>query len=126
MGRQQKKFEKKKERERAVQVKLQRRREVKARKLKEARQEAQELETYNKLVKERIQLEQWTKVVEGKIPDDLREKIQNNIEILKALEEDHAAELKAIKEARERAAEQAVKQAETSELTPEAGLTPEE
>lgn len=121
MGRQQKKFEKKKARERSVQEKLRVRRELKIKKEKELRQEAQEIDTYNKLIKERIQLEQWAKMVEGKIPEDLQERINNNIEILKALEEEHAAELKAVKEARELAA----KQAEQEGLEPVDTLLPQ-
>ena len=103
MGKQDKKLQKKRAREREVKERLRLRREAKRKKLKEAHEEAKEIAAYNKMIKERVQLEQWAKMVEGKIPEDLQERIQNNIQILKALEEDHAAELKAQKEAREAA-----------------------
>lgn len=121
MGKQQRKFEKKKARDRAVKAKLRIRREAKSRKDKEIRQDAKELDSYNKVVKERIQLEQWAKMAEGKIPDDLQEKIQHNIQILKSLEEAHAAELKAQQEARELASQQE----KQLMLTPESELVPE-
>ncbi len=94
MGKQQKKFEKKKAREKAVQTKIRTRREAKQKKERELRQEAQALDAVNKLVKKRVDLEQWAKEVEGKIPPDTHAQIQKNIEILKALEEEYAQELK--------------------------------
>jgi hypothetical protein len=98
---QRKKIEKKKTREREVQEKLRNRRENQRRKMKELRKEAFETEQYNKLIRKRIQLEQWAKLVEGKIPDNLQERIQNNINILKGLEESYAEEQRLKQEARE-------------------------
>lgn len=101
MMNQRKKIEKKKTREREVQEKLRNRRENQRRKMKELRKEAFETEQYNKLIRKRIQLEQWAKLVEGKIPDNLQERIQNNINILKGLEESYAEEQRLKQEARE-------------------------
>jgi hypothetical protein len=100
----QQKFEKKKARERAVQQKLRVRRDSKQKQDKEVREEAKETASYKKMVNQRVKLEQWVKAAEGKIPEELEDRMRHNIEILKALEEEHVAELNARAEAREQAA----------------------
>lgn len=94
MSKEQKKFQKRKNREKNIKAKLLVKREIKAKKLKEIDQEKAALDAVNKLVKQRVELEQWAKEVEGKIPADTHSQIQHNIEILKALEEEYANELK--------------------------------
>lgn len=94
MGREQKKFEKKKTREKAVKAKLLARRDAKTKQMRELNKEKANLDQINKLVKQRVELEMWAKQVEGKIPEDTHAKIRNNIDILKTLEKEYADELK--------------------------------
>lgn len=104
MSKQQKKLEKRRNQEKATKQKLRVRRDAKHKEEKEVRIEAKEAEDHKKMVNERLRLERWIKAAEGKIPEELGERIRHNIEILKSLEAEHAAELKARQEARDIAA----------------------
>jgi hypothetical protein len=103
MSKQQKKMAKKKTRERTIQDKLRVKRENKRKQEKNEREEFLEKEAHNKMIKERVKLEQFIEAADGKLPEDLEERMRHNISILKALEEEHAAELQARKDARDRA-----------------------
>jgi hypothetical protein len=100
------KLKKKKAREKSIQQKLLVRRENKQKQKKEERQEAKEVADHKKIVNERLKLEAWVKAAEGKISEELEDRIRHNIDVLKSLEEEHAAELKSRQEAREKAAQQ--------------------
>jgi hypothetical protein len=101
MSKQQKKFEKRKARQKEVKQKLRIKRETKHQQEKELRQEAKDKDAYTKVVNERLKLEHWISEAEGKIPEEVEDRIRHNISILKALEEEAEAELKARIEARE-------------------------
>lgn len=135
MSKQQKKMEKKKARERAVQEKLRVKRENKRKQEKLEREDFLETEAHNRIVRERLKAEQFLESIEnyhtnedadeglkeamGKISEDVKDRIRENIKVLKTLEAEHAGELQARREARAKA-EAAVKEGKgPTEYTPE-------
>lgn len=93
MGKEQKKLQKRKAREREVQAKLRERREAKRAAAKDEKKDQQERDAILRVMRERLALEQWANQVGDQIPEKIREQILHNIEILKALEEEYSNEL---------------------------------
>jgi hypothetical protein len=96
MSKENKKFQKRKKRERLVKKKvLKKREEKRAEVRKERLEERQKKEEENKLereIEEMEKLELWADEVYDKLPEKSREQIKTNIGILEALEEEYDRE----------------------------------
>ena len=101
-NREQKKQQKQKARRKETEVKLRQRREAR-RSL--AKEEREELRAQRKFEKEQKEIMQWEDAMEkaySNLPLETRKKLEHNIEILKALEEEHERETAAKRELNER------------------------
>lgn len=86
---------KKKERERKNKQEVLRRREVIRKDQKEVNDKRKKQRETKKLLKEKEKLEVMNEQAMQNMPPDIRKKIEHNIKILRALEEEHAKEMKA-------------------------------
>jgi hypothetical protein len=92
MAQERRKLQKRKEREdKAKKAKLYRAKEAAA-KRQEEKAKLQTLEAKKKIMKEEARLRAMAEAIYDKLPEETRKKLEHNIQILRALEEEHAKE----------------------------------